>query len=58
VSDHRIHEHPILPVPPGADVPFSWRGERFQARDGETIASALFANGVRTFGHHPKDGVL
>jgi NADPH-dependent 2,4-dienoyl-CoA reductase/sulfur reductase-like enzyme/ferredoxin len=23
---------------------------------GETIASALFANGVRTFGHHAKDG--
>ena len=23
---------------------------------GETIASALFASGVRTFGHHPRDG--
>ena len=23
---------------------------------GETVASALFANGVRTFGHHPRDG--
>ncbi len=27
-----------------------------QAKEGETIASALFANGVRVFGHHPKDG--
>ena len=35
---------------------FSWRGQPLLARPGETIASALFANGVRTFGHHPKDG--
>jgi sarcosine oxidase, subunit alpha len=56
VADHRIHEHPILPVPGGADVAFSWRGQPFDAKPGETIASALFANGVRTFGHHPKDG--
>ena len=27
-----------------------------EARCGETIASALFANGERVFGHHPKDG--
>jgi thioredoxin reductase/Pyruvate/2-oxoacid:ferredoxin oxidoreductase delta subunit/bacterioferritin-associated ferredoxin len=26
------------------------------AREGETISSALFANGVRIFGHHAKDG--
>ena len=26
------------------------------ARENETIASALIANGVLTFGHHPKDG--
>jgi sarcosine oxidase, subunit alpha len=56
VPDHRIHEHPILPPAEEPSVPFSWRGESFLARQGETIASALFANGVRTFGHHPKDG--
>ena len=56
MPDHRIHEHPILPAPPAAGVSFSWRGQPFLAREGETIASALFANGVRTFGHHPKDG--
>jgi len=27
-----------------------------RGREGETIASALFANGVRIFGHHHKDG--
>jgi sarcosine oxidase, subunit alpha len=56
VPDHRILEHPILPTPPAAGVTFSWRGQPLAAREGETIASALFANGVRTFGHHPKDG--
>ena len=56
MPDHRIHEHPILPAPDEAGVPFCWQGEAFLARQGETIASALFANSVRTFGHHPKDG--
>ncbi|MFN2225017.1 MAG: 2Fe-2S iron-sulfur cluster-binding protein, partial [Anaerolineae bacterium] len=35
---------------------FYWQGQKLTAREGETIASALFANGVRIFGHHPKDG--
>ncbi len=56
MSDHRILEHPILPAAEPAAVPFSWQGQPFSARRGETIASALVANGVRTFGHHPKDG--
>jgi NADPH-dependent 2,4-dienoyl-CoA reductase/sulfur reductase-like enzyme/Fe-S-cluster-containing hydrogenase component 2 len=37
-------------------VEFSWKGKILQARQGETIASALFANGIRVFGYHPKDG--
>jgi NADPH-dependent 2,4-dienoyl-CoA reductase/sulfur reductase-like enzyme/Pyruvate/2-oxoacid:ferredoxin oxidoreductase delta subunit/bacterioferritin-associated ferredoxin len=56
MSDYRIKEHPILPAPGEAVVPFNWRGEGYLARPGETIASALFANGVRIFGHHHKDG--
>jgi NADPH-dependent 2,4-dienoyl-CoA reductase/sulfur reductase-like enzyme/Fe-S-cluster-containing hydrogenase component 2 len=56
MSDFRIREHPILPVPGEAVVPFTWKGESYRARPGETIASALFANGVRIFGHHHKDG--
>ncbi len=52
----RIERHPILPVPSRAEVPFSWRGRPFTALAGETIAAALFANGVRVFGHHAKDG--
>lgn len=56
MSDYRIKEHPILAIPGEAVVPFTWKGETLKARPGETIASALFANGVRIFGHHHKDG--
>lgn len=53
---YRIDAHPILPVPPRAPILFAWRGRALTAQSGETIASALFANGIRTFGHHHKDG--
>jgi NADPH-dependent 2,4-dienoyl-CoA reductase/sulfur reductase-like enzyme/Fe-S-cluster-containing hydrogenase component 2/bacterioferritin-associated ferredoxin len=56
MSDYRIKEHPILAVPPDPAVGFTWQGKALKAREGETIASALFANGIRVFGHHHKDG--
>ena len=39
MSDYRIQEHPILAIPGGAVVPFTWKGEALKARPGETIAS-------------------
>ncbi len=56
MADYRIREHPILPIPAGSEVEFFWQGHSLGSRAGEMIASALFANGVRTFGRHPKDG--
>ncbi|MEJ2208423.1 MAG: FAD-dependent oxidoreductase [Anaerolineae bacterium] len=56
MTEYRITEHPILPIEPRETVAFYWQGQKLTARQGETIASALFANGVRIFGHHPKDG--
>jgi sarcosine oxidase subunit alpha len=56
MTDYRLHEHPILPLEDRLEFEFTWQGQAVRARDGETIASALFANGVRIFGHHPKDG--
>ncbi len=53
---YRIDQHPILPIPYRPQVPFTWKGSPLEAAAGETIASALFAAGVRLFGHHPKDG--
>jgi len=52
----RIEQHPILPIEPRQDITFYWKGQALSASKGETISSALFANGVRIFGHHPKDG--
>ncbi len=56
MSSWRIRSHPILAVSPAASVVFTWRGEALEARAGDTIAAALFANGVRVFGEHPRDG--
>ena len=56
MSDYRIATHPILPIPQTETIEFTWQGQPLQAQAGETIATALFANGIRTFGYHPKDG--
>ena len=56
MAEYRISEHPILPIGPRETVAFLWKGQKLSAMKGETIASALFANGIRTFGHHPRDG--
>jgi len=55
MADYRIHEHPILLVEERPMFGFTWQGQAMEAHEGETIASALFANGVRIFGHHHKD---
>jgi len=55
MADYRIREHPILPVAERPEFEFTWQGQPMQAHEGETITSALFANGVRIFGHHHKD---
>jgi sarcosine oxidase, subunit alpha len=56
MRNFRIGTHPILPVPETETIQFTWKGKPLSASAGETIAAALFANGIRTFGHHPKDG--
>ena len=55
MTEYRIRQHPILPIEPQEKVGFYWKGRKLIAKQGEMIASALFANGVRIFGHHPKD---
>jgi NADPH-dependent 2,4-dienoyl-CoA reductase/sulfur reductase-like enzyme/Fe-S-cluster-containing hydrogenase component 2/bacterioferritin-associated ferredoxin len=52
----RIEQHPILPIPSRPKVSFTWQGQTIEALEGETLSSALFAAGVRVFGHHAKDG--
>ena len=53
---HRIEQHPILETKGEATIPFYFNGKRIFAREGEVISSALFANGIRIFGRHHKDG--
>lgn len=55
MTDHRIKKHPILTIPTKKEISFSWQGDTLPALEGETIASALFANGIKVFGHHHKD---
>jgi len=52
----RIETHPILEVQRAEPFSFFFSGKELLAYPGETIASALFANGIRVFGYHPKDG--
>ncbi|HEX2695346.1 MAG TPA: 2Fe-2S iron-sulfur cluster-binding protein, partial [Acidobacteriota bacterium] len=56
MTELRIERHPVLPIPERPTFTFSWKDVLVSAKRGETIASALFANGVRIFGHHAKDG--
>jgi len=54
-KSHRIASHPILQVQDRETVTFTWKGREVQAKQGECIATALFASGIHVFGHHPKD---
>jgi NADPH-dependent 2,4-dienoyl-CoA reductase/sulfur reductase-like enzyme/Fe-S-cluster-containing hydrogenase component 2/bacterioferritin-associated ferredoxin len=56
MADKRIQSHPILEVPAQDKATFTWNGTAMTGRNGEMISSALFANDVHVFGHHPKDG--
>ncbi len=55
MGQHRIDHHPILDVPDRPRVEFTWNGQPLKGCAGEMIASALIANGIHIFGHHPKD---
>jgi NADPH-dependent 2,4-dienoyl-CoA reductase/sulfur reductase-like enzyme/ferredoxin len=56
MPEHRIDRHPILTVPEREKLSFFWQGRALSACQGETIAAALFANGIHVFGYHHKDG--
>ncbi len=55
MPENRIKSHPILFDDSVVIIPFFWQDQTFLAKEGEMISSALFANGVTIFGHHPKD---
>ncbi len=53
--EFRIIKHPILKVEERKDIAFYFNGKKLYGKEGDTIAAALFANGIKIFGHHPKD---
>jgi len=56
IPQKRIQSHPILDTPEAEIIQFQWKNTTLKAHVDETISSALIANGVDVFGHHPKDG--
>ena len=56
MPDWRLSAHPILQIPSRVPIPIYWCGQELASYEGETIASALFASGIRVFGHHHRDG--
>ena len=51
----RIDSHPILTAPARETVTFFWQGQPLTAFEGEPVSTALFAHGIRVFGHHARD---
>lgn len=43
----RIHDHPILDFKRGRRVKFYFNGRELEGYEGETIAAALHANGIK-----------
>lgn len=53
---NRVVSHPILSVPAGKTISFTFDGRRLEGFEDEIISSALIANGIHIFSHHPRDG--
>ena len=52
----RLRSHPIIDIEERGEISFTFNGQELKALEGEVITSALFANGYKIFGHHPRDG--
>ena len=55
-EDLRIKVHPALGSTTGKRVAFTFDGERFEGTEGEPIAFALYASGIRTLGYGERVG--
>lgn len=57
MSTNRILNHPVLgPVENKKTVTFTFDGQTFEGLEGDTIASALLANGIRQLRVHEETG--
>ncbi len=53
IGTSRIERHPVLEFKRQKEVTIYYHGQPIRAYEGETVASALYAAGVRTFSHSP-----
>ncbi len=51
----RISEHPVLQFPAKRKVHFVFEGSQLTGYEGEPIAAALHANGIKVLSHSSKD---
>lgn len=57
MKNSRIYEHPILgPLEKNRKIKFTFDGKNYFGYEGDTIASALLANGIRTLRVHEESG--
>lgn len=52
----RIKAHPIVQIQTCGDVSFLFNNQEIVGKDGDTIASALWANNIKTFRYSEKLG--
>jgi len=50
----RIENHPILTFKKGRKVSFTFDGQELEGYEGETVAAALQAAGIRVLSHSPE----
>ena len=48
-ENNRIEQHPFLPIPESRTIRFTFDGRVLEGKEGDTIAAALMANGIRVF---------
>lgn len=57
MTNNRIQDHPILGnLDDEKQITFTFDGESYEGLEGDTIASALLANGIRTLRVHEETG--
>ena len=50
-ENNRITDHPVLDFKPGRRIRFYFEGKPLHGFEGDTIAAALVANGIKVFRH-------
>lgn len=57
MNNHRIMDHVVLgKLPIQKEIPFTFDGKKYIGYEGDTIASALLANGIRKLRVHEQSG--